>query len=78
MEKDIVDGKIGEVGSYDLEFKGGKLSFKLNVSKPELGVGGGVFVEVGAAAVIDAIAAAIPGKVDDAILGVLKAALLGV
>jgi hypothetical protein len=33
MEKDILDGKIGEVGSYDLEFKGGKLSFSFTVSK---------------------------------------------
>lgn len=72
MEADIVEGKLGEVGGYDLEFKGGKLTFEI-----KLNVGVGVKAEVGAEAVIDAIAKAIPGQIDDAILGVLKAALTG-
>jgi hypothetical protein len=74
MEKDIVDGKLGEVGSYDLEFKSGKLSFKLQAAHP-VGVSAGVVVEVSADAVLDALAKAIPGAIDDALLGVLKSAL---
>lgn len=73
MEKDIIDGKIGSVGGYDLEFKGGKLMFKVNVAwnglAAEIGVG------VDADGVIDAIAKAIPGQIDDQVLALVKAAL---
>jgi hypothetical protein len=73
MEKDIVDGKIGEVGKFDLEFKEGELRFVLDVGK--FGLSAGMKVAVKAEDVIDAIAKAIPGQIDDAILQVLKAAL---
>lgn len=73
MEKDILDGKIGEVGAYDLEFKSGKLSFKVGVSVK--GATASVAVELEADALLDAIAAKIPGQIDDAVLGLLKAAL---
>lgn len=74
MEKDIVDGKFGEVGQYDIEFKGGYLQAKVG-AKTEFGVEADLVIKVGADAVIDAIAKAIPGQVDDAILGVIKQAL---
>lgn len=74
MEKDIVEGNIGSVGSYDLEFKQGKLQFELKAAAP-FGVSAGLVVEMEADAIIDAIAKAIPGQIDDAIFGVLKAAL---
>lgn len=74
MEKDIVEGKIGSIGSYDLEFKQGKLQFELKAAAP-FGVSAGMVVEMEADAVIDAIAKAIPGQIDDAIFGVIKAAL---
>lgn len=70
---DILDGKIGEVGSYDLEFKGGKLVAKVQAGAH--GISGGAFVEVSSDAVIDAIKKAIPGKVDDFVLEGLKVAL---
>jgi hypothetical protein len=73
MEKDIVDGKIGEVGAYDLEFKNGKLSFKVSALKS--GVSVSALVEAEADAVIDAMAKAIPGQIDDAVFGLIKAAL---
>ena len=38
MEKDIVDGQIGEIGSYDVEFKEGKLVAKIGLEKVGLGV----------------------------------------
>lgn len=78
MEKDIVEGSIGQIGSYDVEFKGGKLIAVVMAEKAELGISAGVKVEIKAEAVIDALAAAIPGSIDDAIFGVLKAALLKV
>lgn len=74
MEKDIVDGKIGEVGAYDLEFKEGALKFTLLLASP-FGVEGELNVKVKADAVMDAIAKAIPGQVDDAVLGLIKSAL---
>lgn len=73
MEKDILDGQIGSVGSYDLEFKGGKLQFTLGVNPGALSAD--VKVAVDAGKVIDAIAKAIPGQVDDALLGMLKSLL---
>jgi hypothetical protein len=76
MEKDIVDGKIGNVGSYDVEFKDGKLKAQVAASPAE-GVSAGAFIEIDAAMVLDALAKAIPGTIDDALLGVAKAALLG-
>lgn len=80
MEKDIVDGKIGEVGAYDVEFKGGKLVAKadLSVSEPIPGVEvkAGVSISISAESVIDAIAKAVPGQIDDVLLGLLKGALL--
>lgn len=75
MEKDIVEGNIGSVGQYDVEFKGGKLCLALSA---QAGPGElGLSIKVDAAKVVDALAKAIPGQVDDAILGVVKAALLG-
>jgi hypothetical protein len=78
MEKDIVEGNIGAVGSYDLEFKGGKLSALVKIDR-EVGAGlsieGSMKVSLDADMVIDALAAAIPGKIDDVALGLIKAAL---
>lgn len=73
MEKDIVDGKIGTVGAYDLEFKGGKLSFKVGVAFE--GMSADVVLAIDSDGVLDALAKAIPGQIDDTILSVVKAAL---
>lgn len=70
---DIVEGNIGEVGSYDVEFKNGKLSAQVKAGAH--GVSGVAGIEIDANLVIDAIAKAIPGQVDDALLAVLKAGL---
>ena len=53
MEKDIAEGQLGQVGSYDLEFKEGSLCLKLQTQ-----VGVSMEVKVGADAVLDAIAKA--------------------
>lgn len=77
MEKDLVGGKIGEVGAYDVEFKGGKLLAKASLGKEfaDLGVkvASEVSVELSASAIFAAIKKAIPGQYDDLVLdGLLK------
>lgn len=76
MEADILDGKIGDVGSYDLEFKGGKLSLTVDAKIGGELVAAGIVIKVGASEVLDAIAKAIPGQIDDAVIGLIKSALL--
>lgn len=77
---DIVDGKLGEVGAYDVEFKDGYLSAKAQVlAKVASGIVeivGELEVRVGAEAVIEALKKAIPGEIDDAILDGAKKLLL--
>lgn len=74
MEKPIVDGKIGTVGEYKIEFKGGKLRAEAGATAP-IGLSGGGYIEADSDLIIDAICKAIPGHLDDAAGAVLKAAL---
>lgn len=71
---EIVEGKLGAVGDYDLEVVGGKVIMKLGVKHGALAAA--LSVELDAVALMDVLAAAIPGTIDDAVLGVIKAALL--
>lgn len=72
---DLLDGKIGSVGAYELDLVAGKLVVKVNVAAPE-GVGSVALVlELDGCAVLDVVAKAIPGTIDDALIGVAKAAL---
>jgi len=73
MEKDIIDGNIGAVGSYDIEFKQGKLTAKVGVGHS--GVSGNISLEFNSDAIIDALCKAIPGQIDDALGAILKNAL---
>jgi hypothetical protein len=75
MEKDIAEGKIGEVGAYDVEFKEGKLVAKVNAGVPAVGLEAEMKISLGADQVLDALAKAIPGTIDDALLGLIKGAL---
>ena len=70
MEKDLIEGQLGQIGTYDIEFKDGALCAKL-VSP----VGVEIEVKIQADAILDALAKAIPGKIDDAVLGLVKTAL---
>lgn len=71
---DIVEGPIGTVGKYDVEFKEGALVVEIDAN---VAIGtAGLVVKIDAGKVMDAIKNAIPGKVDDAIIDVIKAALL--
>lgn len=78
MEKDIVDGKIGEFGAYDVEFKEGALKAKANISAMAgpVEIDGQLTISLGAKALGDAIKKAIPGQVDDAIIDLMVGALL--
>lgn len=70
---DIIDGKIGDSGSYELDLVQGKLVFKSAYSAA--GIAGSANVYLDPDLLIDKLAAVIPGKVDDAIFGILKQAL---
>lgn len=79
MEKDILDGAIGSVGSYDLEFKGGFLVAKAGVHAMVAGnvveIAADLSIKIGSDAIIDALEKAIPGKIDDAVLEIVRQAL---
>lgn len=74
MEKDIVDGKLGSVGAYDVEFKGGKLVARISAAAP-FGLEGAMELSLSSDMVLDAIAKAIPGQIDDAVISLIKSAL---
>lgn len=73
MEKDIIDGKIGAVGAYDLEFKEGELRFVVKIS--HLGMIAELKLGIGADQVLDALAKATDTPIDDAIYNVIKQGL---
>ena len=75
MEADILDGKIGEAGAYDVEFKGGKLLAKVDVGSGPFT--GKVELAIDAGKVMDELKKAIPGQIDDAVIDLIKAALIG-
>lgn len=74
LDAEIVEGDIGEIGHYDIEFKDGALCVAVD-AKHALG-SAGIALKLEAGAVLDALAKAIPGQIDDAVFGVIKAALL--
>ena len=78
MEKELAAGKIGEKGSYKLEFKAGKLVGGVMVDTSVVDVELLVKLdgEPVVLAVFDKIAAAIPGQYDDAFLAMAKTAVL--
>ena len=73
MDKDILEGNIGNVGQYDVEFKGGKLVGKVMAERS--GMSAAIELSVDSDVILDAIAKAIPGQIDDAVIGLIKAAL---
>lgn len=80
MENELVKGNIGSVGSYDLEFKGGKLLGTVSVAHDAtdgVGVSASLTVSLDANKVIDAIEKAIPGDLDKIPLELLRKALVG-
>lgn len=74
MEAVIVKGPVADVGDYSVEFKGGKLLVKVDVSLPP-GESASLLVSVDSDKVLDAIALAVPGKLDDALIALIKLGL---
>jgi hypothetical protein len=72
-EKQIVEGNLGEVGKYDIDFKEGKLCVELTAAVGPLDAG--LVVKLDAGKVLDALAKAIPGQIDDAFIAMAKQAL---
>lgn len=73
----LLDGQIGELGSYDVDFIGGKLVI---VGNMDMGGGiakAGLNIQIDGEKIIDLITSKIPGKVDDYVGQILKAAVLG-
>lgn len=67
---DIVEGNIGNVGKYDVEFKEGKL---VALVSAQVGFADAEFaLKIGAEQVLDALKKAIPGEYDDVILDMVK------
>lgn len=77
MDIDIIDGKVGEIGAYDVELKGGKLTAKIGVAGPNGVLSAEIQVAIDGKVIFEKIKAAIPGTADDAILSIVEAALLG-
>lgn len=74
-DKEIVGGKMGEVGEYELELKGNNVCVTVKA-----GVGpvkAGLTLELDSCALLDLIAKAIPGTLDDTLIALAKAALVG-
>ncbi len=75
-DKDLVSGKVGDKGAYDVAFKGGALVGEFDFS-PAPGVVAKMQVALDAEIVLVAIKNAIPGHFDDAIIDAAIALLKG-
>lgn len=81
MEKELVEGKLGSVGKYDVALKGGSLEADLTAESQFVDLS--VSVKVKGAAVLDVVVAKfvanvkakIPGPIDDMILDAVVAEL---
>ncbi|NTU74268.1 hypothetical protein HGB07_09105 [Candidatus Roizmanbacteria bacterium] len=72
---DVVTGNIGNVGSYDVDLKGGCLVAKVSAKDPSGIVGGDLSVSISAKIIGNLIKAKIPGTVDDAIIDLIIASI---
>lgn len=73
MDKDLVNGKLGTVGSYDLAFTAGKIVVSVGLSLPE--VGASLSVSIGPKEILDLIASKIGGPIPAEVASFLESAL---
>lgn len=73
MDKDLLNGKLGSVGSYDLAFTGGKIVVSVGVGLPE--VSASLNVSIGPKEILDLIAAKIGGEIPKEVAKFLEDAL---
>ncbi len=74
MEMDIAGGKIGEIGTFKVEFKDAKMTAQVAVKAGPLS--GNLVLEGDAEQGIDWLVAQTENKIDDALGAMIKAALL--
>lgn len=75
MDKDLVGGSVGTVGTYDLAIKDKQLQFKVGVAKD--GFSADISAGIDLLALKSLVEKAIPGKIDDMILDAVFNPLLG-
>lgn len=74
MEKDLVQGKIGAVGNYDIAFKDGEVMLEASVAAgpASLSVVGKLDGKSVVIAGLEWLKAKIPGQLDDAIISIIE------
>ncbi len=72
--KILIEGPLGEVGNFVLEWKDNALVFTLGVKVGPLK--SSVVTEVNSVEVFEEIAKAIPGTIDDVVIDLVKSVLL--
>ncbi len=73
MDKDLISGKIGSEGSYDVAVKGGNVVATINYDSAEIGAA--VTLTIKSKAGLEKLKELIPGQIDDAIISVIEEAL---
>lgn len=73
MDKDLVQGPVGNVGHYDVAIKAGVVVVSLSAAVSP--VSAELKVSLSTDELLDKVAAAIPGQVDDAVIALIKVAL---
>lgn len=73
---DVIDGKIGAEGQFDIKIEQGVVKF--TAAHASKGAELGAFANVSVEYFLDKLKAAIPGPVDDVIIDVLKGAMKAV
>lgn len=73
MDKDLISGKIGTEGTYDIALKGGNVVAVIAYDSAEIGAQ--VTLTVKSKAGLEKLKELIPGQIDDAIITVIEEAL---
>jgi hypothetical protein len=73
MDKDLISGKIGSEGTYDIAFKSGNVVATISYGGEELEAQ--ISLVMKSKAGLEKLKQLIPGQVDDAIISVIEEAL---
>jgi hypothetical protein len=73
MDKDLISGKIGSEGTYDIAFKGGNVVAVISYDGAELGAQ--VTLTVKSKAGLEKLKQLIPGQIPTEIIDVIEGAL---
>jgi len=70
---DLMDGKIGSEGDYDLVWKDGKLRFTIGYDGK--GVDSGIYLDLEPSYFMEKLKLAIPGELDDKVIDMIMLAM---